>query len=150
MTFDDLPLFDAIYSLRNEMESSGENPGSDRWTTEEDRRCELTKRIMGKLMTDIDQRLINAWQQFRKSPTVNGKKKMELIVEVFRLHGGTCFYRNRGLGECSPDIDLERLIPETRGGLYTPENCVLACCRHNRMRGDKDLESFLRTKEAGD
>ena len=143
MTFDDLPLFDAIYSLRSEMEAAGENPGSDVWTIEEDRRCELTKRIMGKLMTDIDQRLINAWIRFRKSANVNGKKKVELIVEVFRLRGGTCFYRNRGLGECSPDIDLERLIPETRGGRYTLENCVLACGRHNRMRGDRDLESFL-------
>ena len=146
MTFDDLPLFDAIYSLRNEMEVAGENPGSDTWTTEEDRRGELTRRLMSKLMTDIDQRLINAWIQFRKSSSVNGKKKIELIVEVFRLHGGTCFYRNRGLGECSPDIDLERLIPDTRGGQYTLENCVLSCGKHNRMRGDKDLEKFLQRK----
>lgn len=146
MTFDDLPLFDAIYQLRTEMEAAGENPGSDSWTTEEDKRRELAKRILSKLMSDVDQRLIDAWIRFRKSGNANGRKKSELIVEVSRMHGGQCFYRNRGLGQCSQDIDLERLIPETRGGQYTVENCVIACCRHNRMRGDNDLEAFLAGK----
>jgi hypothetical protein len=147
VTFDDLPLFDAIYDLRAEMEAACENPGSDSWTTEEDKRHMLAKRLLAKLMINVDQRLIDAWIRFRKSGTVNGRKKSELIVEVARTHGGYCFYRNRDLGDCSLDIDLERLIPETRGGIYTIENCVIACCRHNRMRGDQDLESFLSSRK---
>lgn len=148
MKFEELDLLCAVYDVRANMEAAGEQPGSEYWTTDEEKRTELTRRILQTLECTVQQRLIDAWIAFRKSPNVNGKKKAALIVEVARLHGRACFYAGRGLGQCSEDVDLERLIPETRGGQYTVENCVLSCSRHNRMRGDTSLEEMLRIGQA--
>ncbi len=144
MKFQELDMLCAVYDVRTNMECANEQPGAEEWTTDETKRKELTRRILQALGCTVQQRLIDAWIAFRKSSNVNGKKKLALLVEVARLHGRECFYANRGLGECSDEIDLERLIPETRGGQYTVENCVLSCSRHNRMRGDKSLEDMLR------
>jgi hypothetical protein len=143
MTFDDLPLFEAIYDLRREMEMTDQSPGSDLWTTDEDKRLELTQRLFRKLVANVDQKLIDAWMRFRKGSDVDGRKKLELTIEVARAHGRQCFYADRGLGECSSDIDLDRIVPGSRGGKYMVENCVIACGRHNRARGDKNIEELL-------
>jgi|GEM_PF-1763506 hypothetical protein len=144
MKFQELDMLCAVYDVRTNMECANEQPGAEEWTTDETKRKELTRRILQALGCTVQQILIDVWIAFRKSSNVNGKKKLALLVEVARLHGRKCFYANRGLGECSDEIDLERLIPETRGGQYTVENCVLSCSRHNRMRGDKSLEDMLR------
>ncbi len=144
MTFDELPLFEAIYDLRREMETDGEAPGSDSWTSDEGKRVELTRRLLAKLIANVDQRFIDAWIRFRKGSDVDGKKKTELTIEVARAHGTRCFYANRGLGECSTDIDLDRIVPGSRGGKYTVENCVISCGRHNRSRGDASIEDLLK------
>ena len=146
MTFDDLPLYDAVYAVRKAMEAAGENPGSDDWTADEQKRRELTGRIVAALTTDTEQRMIDAFIGFRKSPNVDGKKKIELIMDVRRAHGDQCFYRGRGRGECSEEVDLDRIVPGSRGGRYTVENCMLVCSRHNRMRGDQAIEEFCRTE----
>jgi len=143
MKFQDLEVLGAVYDVRAKMEADGEQPGADDWTTNEKKRAELTRRILRRLECTVQQRLIDAWIAFRKSPNVNGKKKAALVVEVARLHGPVCFYAGRGLGECSDEIDLDRLIPGSRGGEYTIENCILSCSRHNRMRGDASLEDII-------
>ena len=88
--------------------------------------------------TITNEMLIDAWIRFRDCPS-----RYSLLVEVARTHGRSCFYANRGLGPCSEELDLDRLLPESRGGRYTLKNCVIACSRHNRMRGDMNVEEFL-------
>jgi len=144
MTFDDIPLLEAIYDLRREMEDDGECPGSDSWTSDEEKRVELTRRLLGKLILNVNQRMIDAWIGFRKASDADGRKKSELIVEVARAHGSRCFYADRGLGECSNDVDLDRIVPGSRGGKYSVENCIISCGRHNRSRGDANIENLLR------
>ena len=45
--------------------------------------------------------------------------------------------------DCDQDVDLDRLLPGSQGGLYSMANCVLSCSRHNRQRQDKPIERFL-------
>jgi len=85
----------------------------------------------------------DAWGSFRRNKVDEDMHKKQLIVDVFNRDGARCFYAGRGLGDCSEDVQLDRIKPETRGGKYTIGNCVLACGCHNKMRGDKDLEDFL-------
>lgn len=144
MKFEELSLYDAIMTVREEMEAAGESPGADKWITDEDLRIAITQRVMRHLLKDADQAIINAWCTFRKGVNLAPDlKKVELIVCVARIHGARCFYANRGRGPCSEDVHIDRLIPGSRGGQYTLQNCVLACGTHNTMRQDKPLEEFL-------
>lgn len=144
MRFDELPLLSAILAVRDEMEAKGESSGADKWIVDGEGRRDLTHRVMQEMIGDADQKIIDAWHKFRKGGTVDGGgKKNEVLVLVYRNHGGKCFYANRGLGACSDEVHLDRILPDSRGGKYTVNNCVLACSTHNTMRGDKSIEDFL-------
>ena len=65
------------------------------------------------------ERVVEVWRDLRKVP------KTRLKCEVSLTHGSTCFYANRGAGPCCNEVDLDRIIPETRGGQYTVENCII-------------------------
>ena len=136
MRFDELPLYEAIYHVRREIA----NPGSDDWPHK--RREELCRMIQQHLPIgapfSMDQ-MVDAWLRFRKSPA----SKTELTVQVAMAHGRTCFMRGRGKGECSDAIDLDRIVPGSRAGQYTVENCMVMCSYHNRQRNDRSLEEYM-------
>ena len=142
MKWEELELCVAIAKVRHGMKRNGEKPGAECWTAE--RALELTHRIMLELVNKPNPSFIDAWRQFRKTPTsYDDKKKLDIIVELCERNGPTCFYSDRGLGDCSDDVHLDRIRPGSRGGEYTIANCVLSCGRHNTMRGDKAIEEFL-------
>lgn len=142
MTFADLALYDAVYSVYSETDS----PRSDLWLREP--MCEVIYRAVNARMprdtlATMD-RILSAWAAFGKSVAVSeGLKKSELIVMVGRAHGRRCFYCGRGRGPCSDEVALDRIIPGSRGGQYTLENCVIACAFHNSQRGDSAIEEYL-------
>lgn len=147
MLFTDFPLFEAIYEVRQEMVASGESPGEEAWYVDSARREEFCRRVILQMTRDCDQAIINAALTFRKCAKAEGTdlKKLDLLVEVARTHGRKCFYGNRGLGACSEDVHLDRLIPGSKGGVYSVENCVIACGYHNTSRNDIELGEFLRS-----
>ncbi len=146
MKFSEMPLYEAIFDVVAEMAGGKEHPGSDRWThTESD---EMYKRVVSRLADSGSVALtkseaISAWISFRKKP----EKKFPLIVKVARAHSRRCFWHGRGLGNCSDNVTLDRLICAVRGGGYSVENCVLSCGYHNSSRGDKTVEAFLSTNK---
>lgn len=143
MRFDELPIYKACHEVHQEMEIRGEFPGADGWTSNDEQRVEITKRIMARLIEESDQTLLDCFMTYRKSSRVDGVRKLALIVEVAKAHGSKCFYANRGKGECSNEVQLERLVPGARGGIYSLANCVIACSHHNQMRSDTPIEEFL-------
>lgn len=139
MKFSQVPMFQAIARVHRRTEK----PGSDSWMTTS--RPELILRVIHAMLyngvrirqlPDEDE-IIQAWVQFRK------QTKLRLTIEVGEKYGFECFYSGRASGECSNDIDLDRIKPESRGGVYEPGNCIIACSLHNRARGDKGIEEFL-------
>lgn len=145
MRFIDFDLYDAIHDVRNELQECGEPIGSDRWISDESYRSDLCKRVIHKMHKRIDQDIIDAWVAFRKRAKAEGTdvNKLALTIEVARLRGRTCFYADRGLGHCSDDVQLERIIPGARGGVYSLANCIIACGSHNASRNDLVIEEYL-------
>ncbi len=141
MLFHDLPLFIATHQVYERVS----RPGSDEWiSTRSKATCKLVlQQIVDDEAWTIEgipwgpERVLQAWRQIRK------QKKLRLLCRVARTHGARCFYEHRGIGPCSPDIDLDRIIPANRGGAYTLKNCVICCSLHNRSRGDLPIEEFL-------
>lgn len=140
----ELPLYRAIHQVRAEMLQDKEQPNSERWFVDMESRLEFAQRVMLKMDLNTAS-IVEAHLRFRKGSGVgeNGEKKLELICQVSELHGDKCFYANRGLGPCSDDVHLDRIVPGSRGGGYSIANCVLACGFHNTSRGDSSIEEFL-------
>lgn len=143
MRFDELPLYESVYDVYRTVD----NPRSEVWLIEQAKKEELVRRIQQALPMDAPYRsidMVGVWIAFGKSSNVSESiKKAELIVMVARMHGRRCFYAGRGLGDCSAELQIDRLIPGSRNGPYTVANCVLACSYHNSQRGDKNLEAYL-------
>jgi hypothetical protein len=148
MTFDDFPLYLAVFKVY----ATAERPGSDDWIGRHATRA--YKLVLGQLVDDeawtecglpysLD-RVVDVWRQLRKQP------KLRRTCEVAMVFGRSCFYANRGLGNCSPDVDLDRILPGSRDGQYEFRNCIIACSRHNRSRGDMSIEQYLRSGFAVD
>jgi hypothetical protein len=136
MRFSELILYEAMYKVRQTLQ----NPGSDDWINRA--REELCRKIQGQMPIGAPftaEQMIDAWVKYRKSP----EGKTELTVKVALAHGEHCFMFGRGKGECSEEIDLDRIVPGVRGGQYTLENCIIMCSFHNRQRGDRSLEDYL-------
>ncbi len=141
MTFDELPLYQAVHRVY----TSVEKPGSDDWISNSAKtayRLVLMQIVESGSWTEQGipysmERVVEVWRDLRKVP------KTRLKCEVSLTHGSTCFYANRGAGPCSNEVDLDRILPETRGGQYTVENCIIVCSTHNRSRGDRTIEDFL-------
>ncbi len=142
MTFDELPLFVAVWKVYMQTDQRG----SDEWTGRKSRA--MYKAVLQQIVDDdsfteggipwgID-RVIDVWLQIRK-----GGEKIKTLCETAESYGLECWYRYRVSTPCSGDVDLDRLRPGSRGGVYCLSNCVIACSFHNRSRGDKPIEDFI-------
>jgi hypothetical protein len=135
MKFLQVDLYRAVYAARN---SDLDLPVDPQSTTE---REQIYRAIQAKLPPDVFYTLddiCSAWVGYRK----NGRKH-DLTVDVANAHGCRCFWANRGLGPCSDDLTVDRLVPGSLGGQYTVENCVVSCGRHNSKRGNRTIEEML-------
>lgn len=144
MTFDELPLYEAIHDAYRLVDA----PRSDLWLMQDARTEYLYRTVQANLPRNVFctlEQILEAWALYGKSVTVNElqQKKLELVVLVARAHGRRCFYAGRGLGDCTNELQLDRLLPGSRSGLYVVENCILACSFHNGQRGDLTIEDYL-------
>jgi 5-methylcytosine-specific restriction endonuclease McrA len=66
---------------------------------------------------------------------------------LYRRDHFTCQYCGSRPGQ--QELSIDHVVPRSRGGLSTWENCVLACMRCNRRKGNRLLKEtglVLRTK----
>jgi 5-methylcytosine-specific restriction endonuclease McrA len=141
MTFAELHLYQAVYRVFGSVDS----PGSEDWTRR--RASEIYKLVLHEIVDSegwTDQgipysreQVIDVWLDLRKNT------KNRLKCQVSLIHGSHCFYASRGLGACSAEVELDRIVPASRGGEYTLENCLIACAQHNGTRGDRSIEDYL-------
>jgi hypothetical protein len=143
MKFRELPLYRAIATAHESVDA----PRSNVWLITRQRELYM---VIVSFMDDFTNGVpftqadvLTAWERFGKSATVNGVNKCRLTVEVANVHGSTCFYANRGLGECDDEVELERFVPGSLGGVYSVSNCVIACRRHNNERSNTNLQEYL-------
>jgi hypothetical protein len=155
MRFDDLPLYCAIAKVRDKIKTLSKDGhieplGSEYWQRGEGS-IELTRMITDELITEANELYVDAFVKYRKGVSVDdeGNKKLDIIASLASgFKTPRCFYHNRGLGDCSEDVDLDRILPGSQGGKYSVANCVLACSRHNRQRGDLNFIEFLNGVES--
>jgi hypothetical protein len=143
VTFDDLPLQEAIRKLFEEpdfvrSEALLISDQGREW-------------ILQKIIANLPHEMVGAYRfehillsvnQFRKMGREHRAKRL-LILQHFRnMRKAGCFYKGKMTTECTSEVDLDRIRPAKRGGVYTVENTVLSCSRHNRSRGCREAEAF--------
>lgn len=145
MKFEEIQLYQAIARAYQK----AEKPRSAQWLISRQRDLyamivnEMDDFTLGVPWPLVD--VIAAWDSYGKQSSMQGgdDTKIDIICELAKFHSPHCFYRNRGRGECSGEVDLDRIFPGSRGGIYTVENCVISCSKHNRQRQDKSIEDFI-------
>jgi len=86
--------------------------------------------------------MLLAVNQFRKLNQDHLKKRLIILEHTRKMTDAECFYRGKVPTECSDEVDLDRVKPGEGGGAYTVDNTVLACSRHNRQRGSKEVADY--------
>lgn len=143
MLFEEMPLYLAVHQVRLGVS----RPSSDEWTSTMTR--DAFKLVLNRIIDNgwphdesipwSQDDVREVWMKIRKS----SDEKLQLKCEVAATHGERCFYANRGLGDCSDEVELDRILPGSRGGRYTLENCIIACSFHNQSRSDTSIETFI-------
>lgn len=141
MLFDELLLYRAVFNVR----SSIPKPSAEKWTGTH--RRFMYALVLDRLVKEPEwpeaalpwslEKTVWAWLHLRKV------KKTRLTCIVANVHGPRCFWANRVPGECSEELDLDRLVTGSHGGRYTVENCIISCSFHNRSRNDRTVEEYL-------
>ncbi len=143
LTFDDLPLQDAIAKL---FDSPGFVKSELTLISDEGREWILQSVISLLPQTHIGayrfEHILLSINQFRKMGKESLAKRRIIIGHARKLQQIECFYQGKLTTQCSHEVDLDRIKPGKRDGQYTIENTVLSCSRHNRSRGCKEVEQF--------
>lgn len=143
LTFDDLPLQEAIRKLFEDAEFVR---SESLLITDAGREW-----ILQKVIASLPQGLIGHYRfehillsvnQFRKLNKDHVQKRLIILEHARNMRKAKCFYQGKVTTECSHEIDLDRVKPGKRGGEYTVENTVLSCSRHNRQRGCKEVVEY--------
>lgn len=143
ITFDDLPLQQAIAGLFDEQDFVR----SEVLLISEAGREWILQQVISKLPHEMIgkyrfERILLSVNQFRKMDKQGLAKRKIVIEHASKVQKAECFYRGKLATECTEEVDLDRIKPGKRAGEYTTENTVLSCSRHNRSRGSKEVEEF--------
>lgn len=143
LTFDDIPLQEAVYHLFQDVEFVR----SEKLLIADAGREWILQKIIKLLPNDLIghyrfEKILLTVNQFRKMGKDHLAKRLIILEHVRKSKNPDCFYRGKVAGECSEEVDLDRIKPGKRAGEYTIENTVLSCSRHNRERGCRAVELF--------
>lgn len=143
ITFDDLPLLEAIRQLFDDpgytrSEISLISDAGREWTLQKVI-ANLPPELIGHYRFERILLLVN---QHRKLGREHRKKRLLILDHARNMKKAQCFYFGKVSTPCSDEIDLDRVKPGKRGGVYTLDNTVLSCSRHNRSRGCQEVDAY--------
>jgi hypothetical protein len=120
--------------------------GADRPTSDQRRRAALS--VMAEwvnLTSDsffpftIDD--IEQWSiHLRKSSEAKTK------VDIALAHGTECYFKRRGKGPCSDEVEAGHVVPRCKGGPLNVANGQIECRAHNNQRREMSIEDYLRSE----
>lgn len=87
------------------------------------------------------------------SISLRKSKEMQMKVEIALAHGTDCYFKHRGKGPCSDEVEAGHVWQRCKGGPLTVENGQIECRAHNNQRRDMSIEDYMKsdlTTEATD
>lgn len=81
---------------------------------------------------------IERWSiTLRKSPDAKTK------VDIALAHGTDCYFKHRGKGPCSSEVEAGHVLQRCKGGPLTVANGQIECRNHNNQRRDMSIEEYM-------
>lgn len=139
MTFDELRLLCAIH----ELEPGGRDKVSDT------KRLNFGREVAG-VYTDIFRTTRFPWEVDQVMETyLRWRKNTDTKIKaaIAMAHGFECFWRHRGKGPCCSEAEAGHLVPNSRGGPLSIENCIIECRSHNNQRRAMTVEEYLQSSD---
>lgn len=81
--------------------------------------------------------------RFKRMYETNVKKWKNISQKVFERDAYTCFY----CGQVGGVLEVDHVIPFSKGGADTMDNLVTACRKCNRQKRDKTYAEFIKWRE---
>ena len=69
--------------------------------------------------------------------------RMQVREYILQRDNRTCQYRQKCRGDKNRRLELDHIVPESRGGPYRISNLVTACRACNQAKGNRPVEEFL-------
>ena len=140
MRFDELQLEVAIHKTEARMDPLGD-----------EQRMELAKRVFATWV-DIYGTSVFPFEigeiaiAKRRMQKASGKvRAFEIAIEHNQWE---CFWKNRGKGPCSDEVEAGHIIARANGGgELTIENAIIECSAHNNQRKTMTIEEYLASNE---
>lgn len=83
---------------------------------------------------------IETWSiRLRKSDDAKVK------VAIALAHGTECYFKHRGKGPCSAEVEAGHVVQRCKGGPLTVENGQIECRAHNNQRREMSIEDYLKS-----
>lgn len=85
---------------------------------------------------------IERWSiALRKSP------EAKIKVDIAIAHGTECYFKRRGKGPCSDEVEAGHIVQRCKGGPLTVENGQIECRAHNNQRRDMSIEEYMKSNK---
>jgi hypothetical protein len=83
---------------------------------------------------------IESWRlNLRKQRDANVK------VAIALAHGTECYFKRRGKGPCSEEVEAGHIVQRCKGGPLSVENGQIECRAHNNQRREMAIEEYLKS-----
>lgn len=73
----------------------------------------------------------------------NGDTKTK--VDIALAHGTSCYFKNRGKGPCSEEVEAGHILQRCKGGPLSVENGQIECRAHNNQRREMSIEDYMKS-----
>lgn len=119
--------------------------GGDRPTSDQRRRAALSVvaewiNLTGDSMFPFTIDDIERWSiALRKSSDAKIK------VDIALAHGTSCYFKGRGKGPCSEDVEAGHIVQRCNGGPLNVENGQIECRAHNNQRREMSIEEYMKS-----
>jgi hypothetical protein len=119
--------------------------GGDRPTSDQRRRAALAVvtewlNLTGDTIFPFTIDEIEKWSiALRKSADAKTK------VDIALAHGSRCYFKHRGKGPCSDEVEAGHIVQRCKGGPLTVENGQIECRAHNNQRRDMSIEDYMKS-----
>jgi hypothetical protein len=69
----------------------------------------------------------------------------KIKVDIALAHGTECYFKHRGKGPCSAEVEAGHVVPRCKGGPLTVENGQIECRAHNNQRREISIEDYMKS-----
>lgn len=143
LTFDDLPLQEAVRLLFEDTEFVRSEALLITDTGREWVLQKVISNLPGHLVGHYRfEHILLSVNQFRKLSKEHVQKRLIILEHARNMKDAGCFYAGKVSTACSREVDLDRVKPGKRGGVYSVDNTVLSCSKHNRQRGCREVVDY--------